>query len=126
MVTLKAGEYYIGDCCYVLSESYLDNFDWIGDFCNKIGDEGVEVLGYKLAVFGTMHGDGVYDSNIDFDFPVDAGIIGCTPKELWQGGGEPFGCKLIKFDNDFKCYKDGGTLVFGHVEVETDYDEQEE
>ncbi|MNQ21360.1 hypothetical protein D3C85_344760 [compost metagenome] len=122
-IQMKAGEYYIGDCCYVLKEEYLENFDWVDDFCFYIDEEEVYVLGHKVAVFGTMYGDGEYENNIGFDFPVDAGIIGCTPKELWKGSSEPFGCKLVDFKTDFVCWENKGTIVFGHVVIETADDE---
>jgi hypothetical protein len=125
-VQMKAGEYYIGDCCYVLAEEYLDNFDWSIDFCDQFFEdpENIVIQGKQVVAFGTMHGDGVYESNIDFEFPVDAGLIGCTPKELWKGPCEPFGCKLVHFHEDFVCGEHNGTVVFGHVVIETDFDDE--
>lgn len=122
---LKKGEYYIGDCCYVLDEDNLNDFDWYDDFCLQFFADGgdIKVKGESIVAFGTAYGDGVYPSNVGFSFPVDAGLIGCTPKSLWKGEGEPFGCLLVDFKEDFECYKEGnGTLVFGHVVIETDYE----
>jgi hypothetical protein len=122
MKVLKAGEYYIGDCCYVLDDN-LENFDWVDDFCEPFwsDEENIVVKGHQIVAYGTAHGDGEYPSNIGATFPVDAGLIGVVPKELWQGGGEPFGCTLVKFEKDFVCDKFAGTLQFGNVLIYTDY-----
>lgn len=127
MIKMKAGTYYIGDNCYVLDEKYLEDFDWVDDFCNYIDDGLVKVKGLDVVTFGTMYGDGEYESNIGFDFPVDAGIIGCTPAELWKGVGEPFGCLKVEFKEDFTCEENKGVLLFGHIVIDTaeeDYEEE--
>lgn len=129
MITLRAGEYYIGDCCYILGNG--DVIDW-GDFCGKYHDDSdvpITVLDHDVVAYCTLYGDGCYPSNVGFDFPVDAGLIGCTPKELWIRKGEPFGCLLVKFDKDFTCQKDflgrRGVLCFGHVVIDTSDEEDE-
>lgn len=120
MITMKAGTYYIGDSCYVLREDSLEGFDWVEDICNYIEDQHFMVFNEHVVVFGTMYGDGCYESNVGYTFPVDAGIIGCTPCSLWKGIGEPSGCLKVEFKEDFTCYENSGTLVFGHIEVYTD------
>lgn len=134
-IKMKAGTYYIGDNCYVLKEEYIHGFEWVRDFCNPLfdnsdnGDGLVVVDGKDVVAFGTAYGDGEYSSNIGFDFPVDAGIIGCTPTDLWKGGEPPFGCSLVEFKEDFICETDGETLKFGHIEIMTgdvEYDDQRE
>lgn len=128
MVILEAGEYYIGDCCYVLSEDHLDGFDWVTDFCEQYWNDGEDIAidGLKVVAYGTAYGDGVYPSSIGANFPVDAGLIGIVPKELWKGSVEPFGCTLVKFEKDFECSSDGSTLSFGHVEIYTGAEEEHE
>lgn len=128
MITLKAGEYYIGDCCYILDEEGLEDFDWVGDFCNQFWNDGENIIikGHHVVAYNTAHGDGCYPSNINATFPVDAGLIGVVPKELWKGGGEPFGCELVKFESDFICDKFAGTLQFGNVLIYTDYEDEYE
>ena len=128
MKILKAGEYYIGDCCYVLDDDLLEGFDWSDDFCEQfwVSEEDIIIKGENIVAYSTAHGDGVYPSSVGFNFPVDAGLIGCTPKGLWKGEGEPFGCFLVKFDQDFKCSSDGSTLSFGHVEIYTDWEDEDD
>lgn len=130
MIKLKAGEYYIGDCCYVFGDRE-DNV-W-GDFCDKLGDDEapIKVLGHDVVAYSTLYGDGCYPSNAGlFEFPVDSGLIGCTPKELWIEDGEPSGCLLVRFDSDFTCENDfvgkRGVLRFGHIIIDTRDEEDEE
>lgn len=126
MKTLKAGKYYIGDCCYVLREEH--GYDW-GEFCEQFFDDEEDIVVNKkeIVCYSTAWGDGYYESTIGFNFPVDAGMIGVTPVELWKGKDHPNGCILVDFKNDFTCNKNGGTLIFGHIEIDTDpqYDEDD-
>ena len=76
-MTMPAGEYYVGDLCYVMS----DRWD---EFCN-ITISGNECMngeftlsdGVRFASYGTAHGDGLYEDNFGNEYPVDAGLIGC-------------------------------------------------
>ena len=125
-VIMKAGEYYIGDSCYVLKEGQHPGFDWANDFCEKFFEEDggkFEVLGKEVVAFSTSYGDDCYLSNVGFEFPVDAGLIGCTPADLWKGVEEPFGCLKVSFKEDFVCYEDDGYIVFGHIEIDTKQEE---
>lgn len=77
-MTMPAGEYYVGDLCYVLT----DRWD---EFCN-ITISGHEVLngefelpdGTRFATYSTAHGDGRYEDDLENEYPVDAGLIGCV------------------------------------------------
>jgi hypothetical protein len=124
MKTLKAGKYYIGDCCYVLSDP---DYDW-QEFCHQFFDdeENIKMGRAEIVAYSTAWGDGVYPSNIGAEFPVDAGLIGIMPKRLWKGEGEPVGCTLVHFKESFECYKEDGKLHFGHVTIDTDPEYAEE
>lgn len=126
MVTLKAGKYWIGDCCYVLREELLEGFRWV-DFCEQFSDNGEKIVidGQRVVAYSTEYGDGTYQSNIGAEFPVDAGLIGAVPECLWKGEGEPFGCTLVEFKGDVQCWAENGTLTFGHVEIYTGDEEEE-
>lgn len=128
MKTLPAGTYYIGDCCYVFATH--PDIDWVADFCAQFWDdagEEIKLLGLEVVAYGTAYGDGSYPSNIGYLFPVDAGLIGCTPESLWVGEGEPFGCKKITFKEPFVCSSDGeGRLNFGGVFINTTDEFEEE
>lgn len=124
---MKSGRYYIGDLCYVM------NNQW-DEFCSKsiinrecIYGEIVFDNGVKTTHFGTAHGDGNYLDQYDNEYPVDAGLIGCVlvsdisdPKADLDLGN------IIDFDEDFSCYEDDGYIYFGHICINTNYDEEED
>jgi hypothetical protein len=126
-MTMPAGEYFIGDLCYVIEE-------W-DDYCKTVIVDG-EVLdgefvlpdGRKFASYGTMFGDGVYEDNCGKRYPVDAGVIGCiltkdiTRKDM--GNICEFGTICV-FGKPFETYEDKGKIYFGTICVNTS-DESEE
>lgn len=74
---MKAGTYYIGDLCYVMHPQW-------DEFCeitirgnNVINGEFKLSNGVEFATYSTMHGDGCYLDNEEYEYPVDAGLIGC-------------------------------------------------
>jgi hypothetical protein len=123
---MKAGEYYVGDLCYVLDEDTWDLF------CDKY----VEIQGeftvterdnMRVALFSTEHGDGTYMDNFGMWYDVDAGLIGCvnvndlTEVEFEKvidtdidGAGH-----RVNFDEDFTVFADCGVLSFGNVVIDT-------
>lgn len=75
---MPAGEYYIGDPCYVIDNDLWDEF-CDATFAMK-KDYGVfEFKGYKCFVSSTNYGDGTYTDQMHRKYPVDAGIIGAIP-----------------------------------------------
>ena len=131
---MKAGEYWIGDLCYVLTNDAV--WDELHDLCfppdrANWGDreDGEFTLkdGRKVATFGTAYGDGCYNDNkgnIGGAYPVDSGSIGCilvsdiTDKDANLKLGV-----IHKFEKDFDTDEDSGIIVFGDVEIYTgDYD----
>jgi len=73
-----AGTYFIGDISYILSRADYDK--WIESNFETV----FSIRGFELVVDGTAYGDGNYKASTDEKFPVDAGIIGIVPKELWS------------------------------------------
>lgn len=139
---LPAGEYYVGDPCYVFDEEWNDVLDatgFFGLFENEQAikddrysprDEQHGVFMYKdkaLCGSSTAYGDGSYNSNIGFRFDVDAGLLGAIPLELCDKDKlaetlKHDSGKIVKFDAPFSIdYKDG-TIYMGHVEIYTDED----
>lgn len=135
-MTMPAGEYYVGDLCYVVEE-------W-DDYCSVIiqGDNCLDGEfhmpdGRKFASYGTAWGDGVYEDGEGRQYSVDAGLIGCilvsdiTRKDM--GDITKLGA-IHTFDTDFITGKVGGAIFFGRVRIDTDpepeyddyYDEDEE
>ena len=130
-MTMPAGRYYIGDLCYVMHP------EW-DEVCNLFfpanhpprGVEGEFTLkdGRRFASFSTAYGDGTYYSNINTEHSVDAGIIGCIRvediRDTEYDDPESLGA-FVEFDKPFEVSSDGSSLVFGHVVIETGYDEEE-
>jgi hypothetical protein len=123
-MTMPAGEYYVGDLCYVIEE-------W-EDFCSVIidGDSVIEGEyrmpdGRKFASYGTAWGDGVYEDVAGRQYSVDAGLIGCilvsdiTRKDYDIERIKKLGA-IHTFDTDFITGKEGGVIFFGRVQIDTD------
>lgn len=124
MNKLPAGKYWVGDCCYFIN----DKIDWVDEFCEpsfKVDDgEPFLIRGIPLASCSTMYGDGSYKSNIGFNFPVDAGIIGVIPLDLAVEDDRSDLGVLVDFTQDFTVSSNNGTITIGHIEVYTnDQDE---
>jgi hypothetical protein len=81
-----AGEYYIGDLCYVLPDELYH-----GVWGDKFGYE----TGYftdgknAFAMHHTSWGDGSYEDEEGNKYSVDAGIIGIAPAALLKSRDEP-------------------------------------
>lgn len=79
METLPAGDYYMGDPCYVIAEELWDKFC---DAYQAVDDGVFEFEGHKVFVCSTQYGDGSYYDNLGKEYGVDAGIIGLIPVAL--------------------------------------------
>ncbi len=134
---MKAGKYYVGDLCYVMTES-----EW-GEFCSltikgnaTLDGEFQFADGRRFASYGTMYGDGLYPSSVGSMMSVDAGLIGCIRVEDIRANKYSDISKLgaiVEFETDFvtgsgRGDRDwNGTIQFGQVTVETgDSDEEED
>ena len=80
-LVFPAGQYYIGDLCYVMSD---DEWDEVCKLTIKDRKclEGIFTMkdGRTFALFHTAWGDGVYSSNMGTSHSVDSGTIGCILK----------------------------------------------
>lgn len=133
---MPAGEYYIGDLCYVMTDE-----EWL-EFCNitiqdtRVIDGEFELKdGRKFASYGTMYGDGVYYDHYGHSYCVDAGLIGCIKIEDIKADKYDNLLNLgaiQKFDTEFVTGGGRGELgwegliQFGHVVIETNPAEEEE
>jgi len=130
-MTMPAGRYYIGDLCYVMHPEWDEVCDLFFPANHPPrGVEGEFTLkdGRRFASFSTAYGDGTYYSNINTEHSVDAGIIGCIRvediRDTEYDDPESLGA-FVDFDKPFEVSSDGSSLVFGHVVIETSYDEEE-
>ena len=86
----SAGEYWVGDPCYVLSDDIYDNI-WGKKYNYRDGliDCG---NGLSFDVHRTAWGDGCYEGSNGFYYGVDSGTLAVIPKELVaKKDGEQFG-----------------------------------
>ena len=122
-MAFKAGAYFIGDPCYVLSEK-----DW-----DKIlNHDGHNVLRGKDIFFaGTAHGDGTYLDQDGNEYPVDMGCIGIVDaslvsmKKIKEVETRKMG-KVFNSANNFEVSAKNGNFTFGDNEIITDGSDEED
>jgi hypothetical protein len=132
---MPAGNYYIGDLCYVLHEVWNEVCD-IMFKDNPSGNDGEFTLkdGRRFAVYGTAWGDGTYKDQYGNRYSVDAGIIGCIlvsdikliSRDWWTNDTD--GGNVIEFKADFITQCIDNVIEFGHIMINTDatYDYENE
>ena len=135
---MPAGVYYVGDLCYVMTDTEWNEFCNITIKGNKCLEGEFEFAdGRKFATYGTAWGDGVYKDQYGNEYSVDAGLIGCfllddivaekydiaTIKDLGT---------VVEFTEDFSTSAGRGTegwdgvIRIGPVRIETDPNEFDE
>jgi hypothetical protein len=124
---MPAGEYWVGDPCYSVPDDKW--MTWLQDARYELEPDILlaEIDGLPVLGITTAHGDGKYRSNQGDSFPVDAGMIGLTPKALVEG--VPFGSKLVTFERTFECSydeDDEGLITLGLIEIKTDPEADED
>lgn len=125
--TMPAGEYYIGDLCYVMEPEW-EEFCALTINGNKVIDGAFTLKdGRSFLFFNTLYGDGVYSDNYGREYGVDAGLIGAIlvdniseeeKKELDLG-------HVVTFETPWEamCIKTNGQMAFGNVVIDTGYEE---
>ncbi len=125
---MKAGKYYIGDLCYLLTDEYYKEI--VCSFEHVSEEKIVKGVGFWWHF--TAYGDGCYQDQFEKDYDVDAGLIGCVnldtipedalrKDDCWKRGGN-----IHTFEEDFSCKyeREYGTIVIGNILIETDPEEQ--
>lgn len=123
---MQAGEYYVGDLCYVMH----DEFDEVCDLVYPQDDQpefGQHVLkdGRRFAIYKTYIGDGEYYTTDGRAVSVDSGTIGCILKSDIrddQYTEDELGRLAIfeTYNRPFETYSFGkGKIAFGLVEIDT-------
>jgi hypothetical protein len=134
MTMMQAGNYYVGDLCYVLHDEWDEVCDLTikGNQC--LDGEFTLKDGRKFATYGTMWGDGLYKDNHGKKYSVDAGLIGCillNDIDLLNDSNFLHGGQVVEFPIDFVTGggrgEEGwsGTIQFGSLVIETNPDEDE-
>ena len=133
--TFPAGEYYVGDPCYVIGDNDNPNdtdwedlgisTGWFGcdpDIPHPNWDDGLfEYNGYKCFAYHTAYGDGTYTFG-RMTFGVDAGLLSVIPMEAVNAGRITDAHLLghvVEFKIPFKVWYEDGTFYFGHIEIDT-------
>lgn len=113
----EPGRYYVGDLCYL-------DIDW-DEVCRlTIKDneclDGVFTLsdGRKFAMYRTAYGDGNYLDQNGSEYFVDSGSIGCikVPDDMTKVDGG----NIVVFDTPFTTSSENGVISFGHLNIDTD------
>lgn len=122
---MPAGQYYIGDLCYVMSDAEWDDFCSItiqGHRC--LSGEFVLNDGRRFATYQTKYGDGLYKDQFGNQYGVDAGLIGCI--RIDDIRVEKYNIKelgsIVEFKTDFVTSCEDDVIKIGHVMIDTDPD----
>ena len=130
---MQAGEYYVGDLCYVMTDKEWEevcSLTIVGNDCL----EGEFQLsdGRRFAMYGTKYGDGTYfDVNKKYEFSVDSGTIGCfltaDIRAAKYENIEELGA-VVNFEYSFHTdgNRDEGWIKIGGVVIETDPQQEED
>jgi hypothetical protein len=129
-MTMPAGQYYIGDLCYVMHPEWDEACAMVfPPNHNGRGIDGEFILkdGRRFASFGTAYGDGEYYNNMGGSHCVDSGSIGCIRMEDIHDDTyaniKDLGA-VVDFAEPFEVSECQGLIKFGRVEINT-ADEEE-
>lgn len=136
--TFPAGQYYIGDACYVMHDKWseLCNEFFFADRkdngCNE-GEFNMKDNIGKIFVGNTAYGDGYYKDNFGNGYGVDAGNIALIPLECIDQTDKENEIRygvVVTFAVDFEVSVKNGVFKFGNIVIdtanETGYEDDEE
>jgi hypothetical protein len=123
-----AGEYYIGDLCYVMHPEW-DEFCSLTIVGNIVLEGNFSLKDGRKFFFGcTAYGDGMYTDSCGRKYPVDAGLIGIISvnditdtelKNLKSGN-------VVTFTKAFDVTAENGVFYFDDIFIDTSDDEDED
>lgn len=130
-MTMPAGEYYVGDLCYVMHDAWQEVCDNMFE-AEKVSDgyrapavygEFTLADGRRYALYPTYFGDGQYQDQQGRSYAVDSGTIGCIllsdlDSEEEANAKASLG-NLVRFDRDFDTSEESGLIRIGDVHIET-------
>jgi len=129
---LPAGEYYVGDLCYVMH----DEWDEVCDLTIDVNEciNGVFTLknGTQFALYGTAYGDGTYLDSGNREYGVDSGTLGCvlvSKVDYKNKSNDLSGGKIINFETSFTTGymgEDEQEIYFGMLVINTGYEDDDE
>lgn len=120
---MPSGQYYIGDLCYVMTDSEWDEYCSLTIVDHDVVDGEFSFKdGRRFATYRTKWGDGLYRSNISSKHLVDSGTIGCFRIEDIRAEKykdiESLGA-IVTFDRSFYTREEDGKIIFGMVIIDT-------
>lgn len=123
--TFPAGQYYVGDLCYVIRDNWNEVVDLLFPSHTMVEGDHTLANGTRFASFGTAYGDGQYSDQSGKEYLVDSGSIGCIGVEAIDAF-DTNGGQLITFTEPFVASSEGGILRFGHISIDTDPHQEDE
>lgn len=127
--TFPAGEYYIGDLCYVM------HAEW-GEVCDLVFADAYDMVegdlsladGRRIFLASTAYGDGEYLDNGSGVYPVDSGSIGIIAvQDISDADRENISSGAVHtFENAFSITAQNGLFDFGGVVIDTAYEDSED
>lgn len=135
---LPAGEYWIGDPCYVIGndnddwEAILDKVGYFGIYESENWDNGAfEHKGKACWGHSTACGEGAYDLVDDNDedielLIVDSGMLSVVPVSVIDNDNAAHAGVYVTFDDNFSCSYDNGKFTFGGLTVDTGDDDDDD
>ena len=115
---MPPGEYYIGDLCYVLSDSWTDVCDLFLT-SGSILDGEMKFRNFEFAIYSTEYGDGCYRDQNDNVYSVHSGTLGCVALQNCEVSKEEilkrgFG-HIVTFNQFFRTGRnEDGAIYFGN------------
>lgn len=116
----NAGEYWVGDLCYVLSDDDWD--EYFQNYANQPNTKHVFSDGREFWYCNTAFGDGTYVDQFDNEYQVDSGTIGVISladideehPDTWMAGGA-----TLLFEDEFHCSYANGVFYIGEIVIDT-------
>lgn len=129
VATLPAGEYYVGDPCYVFPDGEWE--DWVARAESGDTEElyAAEVDGHPVAACGFVRGVGDVTDQDGFDYVEDSGLIAAVPVELAElDEYSDDSMRRVSFPEEFEVYASTTMIRIGHlrIDVSEDFDDRED
>jgi hypothetical protein len=127
--TFPAGEYYIGDLCYVMHAEWLEVCDLMfTDADDMVEGELTLSDGRNIFLASTAYGDGTYNDNKGNYYPVDSGSIGVIAvQDISDADRENISSGAVHtFETEFNIIAQAGLFDFGGVVIDTAYEDSED
>ena len=119
-----AGEYYVGDLCYVCHPEWDELCDIMFSEDDYLKGELI-VQNKRLFIASTAYGDGKYVDNVGRAYGVDSGSLGIIAVSDIAESELPnlIDGNVIEFTENFIVTAQHGRFKFGDILIDTGYDD---